>query len=79
MFVKYKINMTLIKKQEIYRRAVRRKPNLEVTGEEKPKTRIRRRKPNKRLFREKSKFAPSGTKKASLTFARQRKPSLRRP
>ena len=28
----------------IYRRAVRRKDNLEVTGEEKPKTRLRRRK-----------------------------------
>ena len=37
----------------IYRRAVRRKANLEVTGEEKPKTRLRRRKANKRLCREK--------------------------
>ena len=36
-----------------YRRAVRRKANLEVTGEEKPKTRLRRRKANKRLCREK--------------------------
>ena len=37
----------------IYRHAVRRKDNLEVTGEEKPKTRLRRRKANKRLCREK--------------------------
>ena len=37
----------------IYRRAVRRKANLEVTGEEKPKTRLRRRKANKRLCCEK--------------------------
>ena len=37
----------------INRRAVRRKDNLEVTGEEKPKTRLRRRKANKRLCREK--------------------------
>ena len=36
-----------------YRRAVQRKANLEVTGEEKPKTRLRRRKANKRLGREK--------------------------
>ena len=37
----------------IYRRSGRRKANLEVTGEEKPKTRLRRRKANKRLCREK--------------------------
>ena len=37
----------------VYRRAVRRKANVEVTGEEKPKTRLRRRKANKRLCREK--------------------------
>ena len=37
----------------VYRRAVRRKVNLEVTGEEKPKTRLRRRKANKRFCREK--------------------------
>ena len=35
-----------------YRRAVRRKANLEVTGDEKPKTRLRRRKANKRLCRD---------------------------
>ena len=38
---------------KISRRAVRRKVNLEVTGEEKPKTCLRRRKANKRLCREK--------------------------
>ena len=37
----------------VHRRAVRRKANLEVTGEEMPKTRLRRRKDNKRLCREK--------------------------
>ena len=37
----------------IYRRTVRRKANLEVTGEEKPKTCLRRKKTNKRLCREK--------------------------
>ena len=37
----------------LYRRVVRREANLEVTGEEKPKTRLRRRKANKRLCREK--------------------------
>ena len=47
------INMNSIKKKEIYRPAVQRKTNLEITGEEKPKTRLRRRKPNKRPFREK--------------------------
>ena len=57
--------MTSIKKQEIYRPAVRRKPNLEVTGEEKPKTHRRRRKPNKRPFRE---------KKTSLRPLRRKKP-----
>ena len=36
----------------LYRHAVRRKANLEVTGVEKPKTRLRRRKANKRLCRE---------------------------
>ena len=36
-----------------YRRAVWRKANLEVTGEEKPKTRLSRRNGNKRLCREK--------------------------
>ena len=37
----------------MYRSTVRRKDNLEATGEEKPKTRLRRRKANKRLCREK--------------------------
>ena len=37
----------------MYRRTVRRKANLEVTGEEKPKTLLRRRKANRRLCREK--------------------------
>ena len=46
--------------------AVWRKANLEVTGEEKPKTRLRRRKANKRLCRKKSQFAPSQTKKSQF-------------
>ena len=53
------INITnVVRKAELglwcvlYRRAVRRKANLEVTGEEWPKTRLRRRKVNKRLCRE---------------------------
>ena len=38
--------MTSIKKQELYRRALRRKSDLEVTAQEKPKTRLRRSKCN---------------------------------
>ena len=56
-----------------YRRAVRRKANLEVTGEEKPKTRLRRRKANKRLCREKSQFAPSQTKKSQFHLSQTKK------
>ena len=52
----------------IYRRAVRRKANLEVTGEEKPKTRLRRRKANKGLCREKKpvRVLPDEEKPVSL-------------
>ena len=63
----------------IYRRVVRRKSNLEVTGEEKPKTRLRRRKDNKRLCHEKSQFAPSQTKKSQFHLSQTKKASLRRP
>ena len=40
-------------RRSIYHRTVRRKVNLEVTGEEKPKTCLRRTKANKRLCHEK--------------------------
>ena len=60
----------------IYRRTVRRKANLEVTGEEKPKTRLRRRKANKRLFREKSQFTPSQTKKSQFHLSQTKKKTV---
>ena len=57
-----------------YRRAVRRKANLEVTGEEKPKTRLRRRKANKRLCREKKgSLGPPRRRKASFTCLGRKK------
>ena len=56
-----------------YRRAVRKKANLEVTGDEKPKMRLRRRKANKRPCREKSQFTPSRRRKASFTCLRRKK------
>ena len=58
-----------------YRRAVQRKVNLEVTGEEKPKTCLRRRKANKRLCREKkASLRPPRRRKASFTCFRRKKP-----
>ena len=53
----------------IYRRVVRRKANLEVTDVEKPKTRLRRRKANKRHLSQakKSQFAPSPDEKLQQT------------
>ena len=68
------------KKNFVYRRAVRRKANLEVTGEEKPKTSLRRRKANKRLCREKKPVwaLPDEEKPVSLV-SDEKKASLRRP
>ena len=56
------------------RRAVRRKANLEVTDEEKPKTRLRRRKANKRLCREKKPVCalPDEEKSVSLVSDEKR-------
>ena len=63
-----------------YRHAVRRKANLEVTGEEKPKTRLKRRKANKSaLSRKKASLGPPRRRKASFTCLRRKKGSLRRP
>ena len=56
-----------------YRRAIRRKTNLEVTGEEKPKTRLRRRKVKKRLCREKSQFGCSQMKKSQFHLSQTKK------
>ena len=50
-----------------------KKSNLKVTGEEKPKMRLRRRKANKRLCREKSQFAPSQTKKSQFHLSQTKK------
>ena len=63
-----------------YRRAVRRKANLEVAGEEKPKMRLRRRKANKRLCREKKPVwaLPDEEKPVSLV-SDEKKISLGRP
>ena len=68
--------------QATYHRAVQRKTNLEVTGEEKPKTRLRRRKANKRLCwqplatvvrAQKAILRPPRRRKASFTCPRRKK------
>ena len=47
--------------------------NLEVTGEERPKTRLRPRKAIKRLCREKSLFVPSQMNKSLFHFSHAKK------